>query len=221
MAANLIAILSLIVQGGMLWAVIKYTRVTSELFSLQTHQGFENKFFQLLRFHHDIVDAIQVRLPPGGVASHHLPQPPQGRPAFSVLYQRLTEKYDAAQKQHPGAAAGLLAVEAYDRFFEEHQDPMGHYFRNLYQIIKFIDRSDEGTKDKDFYAHLVRAQMSSHELLLLFYDGTSQYGKDKFYPLIEKYAFLENMPQGDLISRRLKLLDDDKNLYHPRAFGKS
>jgi len=213
-ATNLIAVLGLLIQGGVLWAVVKYTRVTSDLFSLQSHQGFENKFFQLLQFHHDIVRAIRVQaLPPGGQAT-------EGRPAFTVLYQRLLGKYHLLHKRDPGAATTQLAQEAYDQLFEEYQDVLGHYFRNLYHLIKFIDRSDEQAADKSFYAHLVRAQMSSDELLLLLYNGASRFGKDKFHPLITRYSLLKNMPEDEVISRRLKLPGDDMDLYPSAAFGR-
>ena len=212
-------VLTWAVQVFTLAAVGIYTYLTYRLLSSQTHQRFENTFFQLLRFHHDIVNAIRVRVPPGALGTG-IPQEVEGRPAFTVLYERLIGKYDQLRNQHPEAATGHLAREAYDQFFGEYQDLVGHYFRNLYRVIKFIDGSEEGVEDKNFYAHLVRAQMSSHELLLLLYNGYSRFGKDKFYPLINKYSLLENMPEDEVISRRLSLLGDDTELYLPKAFGR-
>ena len=133
----------------------------------------------------------------------------------------LFEPYRTIRNEHPEAGANQLADEAYEKLFRERQDPLSHYFRNLYHIIKFIDKSNESSKDKDFYAHLVRAQLSSHEHLLLFYDGSSRYGRKKFQPLIEKYALLENMPVDDLISRRLELLVEEKEIYKSEAYGQS
>ncbi|MBK8344630.1 MAG: hypothetical protein IPL12_15845 [Bacteroidetes bacterium] len=43
---------------------------------------------------------------------------------------------------------------------------MGHYFRNLYHIIKYIDNSN--IENKRTYTNFVRAQLSSHELALIF-----------------------------------------------------
>ncbi len=90
-----------------------------------------------------------------------------------------------------------VSLTAYERLYREHQDPLSHYFRNLYHVIKFIDKSKESLPDKDFYTHLVRAQLSTHEHLLLFYNASSRYGSEKFKPLVEKYALLENMPVED------------------------
>ncbi|MGO9269177.1 MAG: putative phage abortive infection protein [Terriglobia bacterium] len=201
--------------------VVAYTILTYRLLSVQTRQGFENKFFQLLRFHHDIVNAIQEQrpiMPPG--------QPiVSGRSAFHELYKWFVDQYLAEYNKCLGPLpADQLADQAYTSFYEMHQDSLGHYFRNLCHPIKFIDRSNVGAKDKEFYAHLVRAQMSSDELLLLFYNcHASSLGRTKFHPLVEKYALLENMSQDDLVSRRLKLSAsaDHKSFYRPRAYGES
>ncbi len=67
----------------------------------------------------------------------------------------------------------------------------------LYNIFKFIDKSE--IKNKHFYSNLVRAQLSNHELSILFYNSLSQYGSEKFSPLIVKYSVLKNMPQSVLL----------------------
>jgi hypothetical protein len=123
--------------------------------------------------------------------------------------------------KNPQAPTHCLADEAYASFFKTHQASLGHYFRNLYHLVKFIDRSKVDSRDKVFYTHLVRAQLSSREHLLLFYNCNSSLGRKKFYPLVEKYALLENMAQDELASRVLKLPGDDNSLYSPRAYGES
>lgn len=72
---------------------------------------------------------------------------------------------------------------------------MGNYFRTIYRIIKFIDEYVDSYKqiDKRFYINLVRAQLSSSELALIFINGISPNGK-KFKILIEEYEFLEHLP---------------------------
>jgi hypothetical protein len=62
-------VVELILSFLTLAVVTWYTYLTYKLLSTQTHQRIENKFFQLLRFHHDIVNAIQLeRYGPAGVA---------------------------------------------------------------------------------------------------------------------------------------------------------
>lgn len=68
---------------------------------------------------------------------------------------------------------------------------MGHYFRNLYHIVKFVDNSD--LENKKTYTNFVRAQLSSFELVLIFYNCLSDKGSEKFKPLVEEYSLLKNM----------------------------
>lgn len=90
-----------------------------------------------------------------------------------------------------------------------------HYFRDLYRIIKFIDESPLITdfEDRYQYTSIVRGQLSRYELLWLFYNGLSVYGRDKFKPLIERYALLKNIREDLLVK------ETDKDLYAPSAYG--
>lgn len=64
----------------------------------------------------------------------------------------------------------------------------------LLHIVKFIDRDKQlSMEDKKHYASLLRAQLSTFELLLIFYNAMSTYGIKKFKPLIDKYDLLQNM----------------------------
>ncbi len=114
----------------------------------------------------------------------------------------------------PASATGL-PFKAYEKFFDMYQDKAGHYFRNLYNIIKFVDQRSPRGRSKKFYTNFVRAQLSSSELGLLFYNCLSDYGNEKFKPLVEKYALLKNMPKRDdfLIEHR------HKKFYRRSAFG--
>jgi len=145
-------------------------------------QRFENIFFQLLKTHSDIVNAIDLRKKKGGMIT--------GRDCFKNFLNKLEE----AIGNHCHTASIEKTLTAYDCVFNKHQNDLGHYFRNLYQIIKYVDKSD--IEDKKTYTNFVRAQLSSHELVLIFYNCLSQYGKEKFKPLVEKYALFGNMDRG-------------------------
>jgi len=96
----------------------------------------------------------------------------------------------------------------------------GHYFRNLYRIIKMIDEQifDSESQQNDFekkyyYTSIVRAQLSDYELLWIFFNCNYEFGS-KFKPLIEKYAFLKVLSQtNDLV------LIKYKSFYKETAFG--
>ena len=87
----------------------------------------------------------------------------------------------------------------------------GYYFRNLYQIPKFIDQSK--VTDPQRYAHLLRAQLSTAELTLLFYNCLSSVGRMQFKPLAEKYALFEGMRSTQSI------VEGHKRFYAPNAYG--
>jgi hypothetical protein len=204
-------IAELILSFSTLGVVAWYTYLTHELLSTQTHQGFENKFFQLLRFHHDIVNAIQLeRYGPAG------PAPTSGRLAFTTLYNDFLNHYAREHAKDLQASIDSLANAAYDSFYKSNQYCLGHYFRNLYHLIKFVDTSGVSTDEKNFYTHLVRAQLSSDEHLLLFYNG---HRFRRFHNLISKYCLLENMPQDRLAGRLMKPPVEEKSLYPTNAYG--
>ena len=62
---------------------------------------------------------------------------------------------------------------------------------------------------------LVRAQLSSDELFLLFYNCLSKVGLKKFKPLVEEFAMLQHVPRESLI------LPEHMELYNQRAFGEA
>ncbi len=93
---------------------------------------------------------------------------------------------------------------AYKRFYETRQQDVGHYFRSLYNLVKFVDMSS--TPDKRLYTNLVRAQLSTYELALLCYNCLSSFGAEKFKPFVEDYALLKGLSVDALIEA------DHKNL---------
>lgn len=152
-------------------------------------QRFENTFFQMLNLHHQIVNAIDFPHPANV----------KGRDCFKHIYEKRFEilcRNIKNEEKLDSIGVGITLLQ-YEKIFKENQSDFSHYFRNLYTITKFIHQSDN--EDKQKYVDILRAQLSTHELLLLFYNGLSDYGSTKFKPLIEKYALLKNMPQQSLI----------------------
>ncbi|WP_454803057.1 putative phage abortive infection protein [Mucilaginibacter phyllosphaerae] len=79
--------------------------------------------------------------------------------------------------------------------FEGHQSRLGHYFRHLYQTIRYIDESKLDI-DKYEYIKILRAQLSNHEQALLFFNSLSNLGSEwKDKGLIENYDFIKNIPK--------------------------
>lgn len=95
---------------------------------------------------------------------------------------------------------------------------IGHYFRNLYHILKFIKKYEDGRKvgsqvvdravydDCRKYAQFIQAQMSAHELLLLYYNALCF---PKMFELVKHYNVLENLTEDYLIDSS-HVVDDIK-----------
>jgi hypothetical protein len=167
-------------------------------------ESFEHTFFALLRLLNDILASMDVR---GGDG-----QTVKGRDCFRAFCKRLRACYAELDVQMAQAAELERINAAYHRFFEENQAELEHYFRSLYNTVKFVKESD--VRDKRFYTNLIRSQLSSYEVVLLFYSCLSDFGRDKFKPLIEEFALLEALPRALLINSAGHLL-----LYEAGAFG--
>lgn len=95
-------------------------------------QRFESTFFNLLRLHHSIVDAMRIRAASGGPIL-------EGRSCFAEMYRRL-QSVGALSGPRP---SGLrkTAEKAYLDFYTPYQPRLGHYFRNLFHLVRFVDES--------------------------------------------------------------------------------
>lgn len=158
-------------------------------------QRFENTFFSLLNLFNNIVDSIAITGAP------RLGDPPsvlaKGRECFSTFSQEFAKRYSTQRTEHTDMGHRVLCVTAYDLFAGDRQALVGHYFRTLYNIVKFIATSK--VENQQVYINILRAQLSSSELTLLFYNCISKYGSEKFKPLVEKFGLLENMDFSSLI----------------------
>jgi hypothetical protein len=96
----------------------------------------------------------------------------------------------------------IIYCFTYTDKYDGHQSRLGHYFRHLFQMVKFIDKEEYLTNDeKYFYVKTLRAQLSTFELAIFFFNSLSDFGKpwsQEKIDLIEKYQFIKNIPIGFL-----------------------
>lgn len=120
--------------------------------------------------------------------------------------------------------------KSYLTLFKVYEQSTSKYFRNLYQILKFISRSD--IDNKKLYSNVLRAQLSNNELELLFYHCASDIGSKDFMPLLIEFEFLEHLVCDDYINRfdvhfyaektiELNNEDPEMNYKDYRVFGKN
>jgi hypothetical protein len=166
------------------------------------HQRFEDSFFQLLKLQRDSMQSLRITQPNG--------QEWEGSRAF----RRAVHILESYFKDD-----GLVPMDEYELFSfvvfgfnatcASDGSDFGHYFRTLYHLIEFIDQSF--IDEKAYYVGIVRAQLSTDELTLLFYNGLSEQGEN-FKPLIEKYALLKNWRMHDPFQVH-------RDRYRPEAYG--
>ena len=165
-------------------------------------QNFENRFFNMLSLHHQIVNGMDLRK--GGVVTA------SGRDCLKIFYDRLKTAFESALRGDSiDYRKGL--EDGYENFYQKHSHELGHYFRYIYRILKFIDESQVSNKRE--YSGILRAQLSNPELALLFYNGITWRGS-KLKPLAEKYALFENLELKLLVR-----LSEDSKFYDMAAFG--
>lgn len=184
-------------------------------------QRFENTFFNLVSVHHQIVKGID------SIVQHSEKE----RKLYNNLGGTKEGVYSGGDVFKLHYLPMMREMEHADNFFDvyvdtyaTHQSDFGHYFRNLYQIIKLVDEREfhtiselalehkDGNSAEDFislytkrnfetayrYTSIMRAQLSDYELLWLFYNCLSLNGIEKFKPLIEKYSLLKHLPANML-----------------------
>ncbi|MBM2816648.1 MAG: hypothetical protein HW421_3410 [Ignavibacteria bacterium] len=175
-------------------------------------QKHENTFFQLLRFHTEIVNSMDIEVNKFGLPNRDDPSimiKITGRSCF-VEYFKSYKIYfnsyieDYMTDEFNIKTAKKLINRSYSAFFEEYQADLGHYFRNLLNIVHFIDSKE--FEDKDFYIDLICSQLSNYELLLIYFHCLSKLGRE-FKSLIEKYSLLRNTPEDEFVVLTKELYD--------------
>jgi len=172
---------------------VKYTRLElsgqkaemAEQNKTLRRQRFENTFFQLLNNHQEIVNGIDLKRFHNGTWTTFA----EGRDCFNSFYDK------AFPKNIPRNTELIEdTIKRYNAFYTANQSDLGHYFRHIYHILKFIKNSKELTNIQKFnYTNLLRALLSSHELVFIFYNGLAEHGKEKLKPLLEEFSILKNM----------------------------
>ncbi len=144
-------------------------------------QRFENTFFSLLDTFNGIIGTL--------VINENFTAPVRGRSIFRDGQTKAT------------LSRALSINNGIDQWFLRKDTVFGPYFRMIYNILLFIERSEfvleKGNyPNKQFYVHLLRDQLTSHEVLYLACFGLRSGTKENFKGLIEKYSLLKMMDRG-------------------------
>lgn len=182
-------------------------------------ERFNATFFNLLSIHEQITDSLECKTTIL-YGFNDKSEIVKGRAVFQYTYDIRPER----EKQ--GVISGIKGrIAAYDMagyMNSEVPTYFDHYFRNMYRIVKYVHEADvfdylpdkERWEKKYEYVAILRSTLSRYELTWLFYNGLSDYGKDRFKPLIEEYALLNN------IRKELLVKPTDVDEYGTSAFQK-
>ena len=98
-------------------------------------------------------------------------------------------------------------------YYGGHKVRLGHYFRHLFQTVKFVDRvTFLNTEQKREYVKMLRAQMSDYEQEIFFFNSLSigrEWLQEKY---IDNYELTKNLPE--------RIIGIDPDVYFPKSRGK-
>ena len=189
---------------------------------IQRNYQFENTFFSLLSILHEVIQSSKQLVRTEGETitiqgAHYFHRvfasfKEQHTQKVSPRANQLFQDYKTAQiskgirpeeilQNYSADLDELLPIltKAYEEFYQEHDAYLGHYFRFLYNIIKFVIESFPVEPEMQTrYIGLIQAQMSNDELGLLFYNCLSIHGMNtsgipQFKEWLDGFNFFENI----------------------------
>lgn len=196
------ALFAALAFAGVALAALQQAQTTKIAFK----QSIEATFFSALQLHHRIADSLQFD--PDEVAAvqrEHRRKSNQpraygpvitadntvkGREVFDAVLKWIAKDRLSQMPTYQATLANYRTIQTEANFF------LGHYFRNLYQLLKLVDEDEALDKpSRQKYASILRAQLSADELALLMvncaYDMVDQ---GQFLALLVRYRMLEHLP---------------------------
>lgn len=145
-------------------------------------QRFENTFFNMLSLQNEILNELEFKTKNLSASKNPNEDSTRSRYVFGSILRWI----DGSDDTDP--------FDNYDYFQVYENQVVGHYFRNLYQILKFVDDATLSDGDKVKYARILRGQLSSDEISLLFFNClSSKVDSGQFKEYVIKYKMLEHM----------------------------
>ncbi len=145
-------------------------------------QLFESSFFLLLGQQREILKSMKGEYSRG---QGHSKEKLEGVDYMSRLRLDLSVRLldlnyeSAALEEGDLNILKIIVNQIYQDLFQSHASQLGHYYRHLYHIVKFVEES--GIEDKKTYMDLIQAQMSTDELYIAAINGISNYGRKKCF----------------------------------------
>jgi hypothetical protein len=192
-------------MGGTIGSILGFASIVLVCFTFvkqnnsQILQQFESTFFNLLLLQIEIKNSIRGCL---DVGEKGLTNKLTGGEYINELV-----KYIYSENFQSDYCALEYKQYLLDRFedLDQAEQTLGFYFRHLYHIFKYVDESNIPDKMKNKYIGILQAQMNDNELHMCFLNSFSKYGIEKFYPILSKYNFFENIRSKNSHFDKLKV----------------
>jgi hypothetical protein len=126
----------------------------------------------------------------------------RGREVFRYLFVEALKAPYAHDRRASQAADIERYVELAKKLDEDWGHEVGVYFRLLNHLFTFVDTADLPFQERTRLANFARAQLSSYELSLLFYNGLWGEGRATFKPLAEKYGLFKHLHAEHVLEPR-------------------
>jgi hypothetical protein len=164
-------------------------------------QNFEATLFQMLSLHNSNVNELR------GQDGNY--KPISGRAVISTYVTDLSSVYGNGRAWGHDPSDLNEWPGIYVHFWSIHRNALGHYFRLLYNMIRFVDTkaplsaNDANGKTQMEYMRIIRAQISDAELVMIFYNCCSKHG-ERLIQYAMKYDLFNNLDRNLLFNERHK-----------------
>lgn len=207
---------ALLALGALLWSIKIQSTELRETSNTLKIQNFEATFFQMLRLYKEVVETIVIV-----EIGRNDPQfKYKGREGIENLFYIFRKTY--LDPDHIRVSKIEESKEdIYKFFYNDYGHQIGHYYRIVYNILKFIGESDWDYEEQKFYTDILRAQLSKYELALFFYNVMyfKGEGQGKMRPWVEKYNLFKHIEkEGTLTESDYPNLDQINEAYKIHRF---
>lgn len=162
-------------------------------------QNFEATLFQMLSLHSSNVNELR------GFDGNR--NPISGRAVISKYVSDLSRTYGNAHTRGYDPSDLNLWPNIYRDFWNERRNELGHYFRLLYNMIRFVNAKtprigdDTNRAERTEYMRIIRAQLSDAELVLIFYNCFSEHG-ERLLQYARNYDLFDNLDETLLFNEQ-------------------
>lgn len=148
-------------------------------------QNFENTFFNMLSLHNEIASNLQGR----NSAKEEI----LGKEVFNAFHNNMEWDLNILGVSSDSEEFSDFCTD----FFSYRANEYGSYFQNLFVIMQWL--GSHKLSDTDMYVDILKAQLSSQELLTIFYYCLSDMGMDTLMLFVDESALLEGLRDVDLL----------------------